>query len=360
MDGVDAALVDVKDHRLLAAIKRPYSDQTHSFLHAVLAEQRCDLAAYSQLNLLLGREFALAVDDLRASTSIDFNDVRAIGSHGQTIAHDASAKFPYTVQLACAHTIAEHSGLTVVADFRSRDMVLGGQGAPFAPLYHHALFAAGQEPVAVVNIGGIANISYFIDDKAYGYDLGPGNCLLDAWIFKHRNQAFDASGAWAASGIVNERLLQRLLQDPYFFLNPPKSIGKEYFSLAWLEKCLGDDVLAEDVQATLLTLTAKSIAEGVFVCPTRPSSLILCGGGVHNKHLKDVLASYLPGMSILSSAELGVDPDYLEAMMFAWLAEKALRGEPLDLRQMTGAKRTAILGVVYAAGSGKRSVHDKK
>jgi anhydro-N-acetylmuramic acid kinase len=232
-------------------------------------------------------------------------------------------------------------------------MVLGGQGAPFAPLYHHALFAAGEEPVAVVNIGGIANISYFIEDKAFGYDLGPGNCLLDAWIFKQRSQSFDASGAWAASGTVNEPLLRRLLQDPYFSLNPPKSIGKEYFSLAWLDKYLWEDVLAEDVQASLVALTAKSIADGILVCPTRPSSLILCGGGVHNQHLKQVLASYLPGVSIVSSAEQGVDPDYLEAMMFAWLADKALRGEPLDLRQITGAKKTAVLGVIYAAGIGE-------
>lgn len=348
MDGVDAALVDVDSHRCIAGITRPYRDEAKQFLEKVMSSDKIGLATLSQLNTVLGREFAAAVLALLETANYSAKDVVAIGSHGQTICHDATALIPYTVQLACPHTIAELTGIPVVADFRTRDLVIGGQGAPFAPLYHQVIFAQQQWPMAVVNIGGIANVT-FLDkaDVIRGYDTGPGNCLMDTWIQTHRHQSYDANGAWASSGRVIERLLQDCLSDSYFQQKPPKSLGKEYFSHVWLTSKLQKGDAPEDVQATLLALTAVTICDAIYQQTVQPLSVILCGGGVHNQALFQAIQQQMMTCPVLSSAQLGIDPDYIEAMLFAWFAQKTMQGEALGLMSLTGARKPVILGAIY-------------
>lgn len=356
MDGIDAALVDVDTNKLIAGITRPYSENAKNFLHEVLADERAGPAALSQLNTILGREFGLAAQQLLQTANVASEQVVAIGSHGQTICHDATADIPYTVQVGCPHMIAELTGITVVADFRTRDVVIGGQGAPFAPIYHKTVFAKENMPLAVVNIGGIANVSYLTQDKeVQGHDVGPGNCLLDRWIQQHLGLAYDAGGEWAATGHIIESLLASLLADPYFKLAAPKSLGKEYFSSHWLEKHMQAQFSPNDVQATLLAFTVSTIADAIRQSPLQPKRIAICGGGVHNTKLLHALAKQLPDLQVESTSALGVDPDFMEAMMFAWLADQALKQNLLDLTGITGAKRLAILGAIYAAGIDKRN-----
>ena len=348
MDGIDAAMVNLPSNQLIAGLTRPYSDAARERLNHVLTGKPLRLSTLNQLNTVLGQEFALAVLELLKKASIKASDVMAIGSHGQTICHDATAEIPYTVQLGCPHTIAEMTGIRVVADFRTRDLVVGGQGAPFAPLYHQVLFAHQSKPIAVVNIGGIANVTFLDSSNSLsGYDIGPGNCLMDAWAQQNINKRYDADGHWAASGKVIQPLLSKLLSDSFFQVAPPKSIGKEYFSDKWLFSNAGAQYAPVDVQATLLELTATTIYNAIHQKDTQPSTVIICGGGVHNKALLEALQSHFGACPVLSSHPFGVDPDFLEAMMFAWLAEKTLHEIPIDLTGLTGAKKPIILGAVY-------------
>lgn len=354
MDGIDAALIDLESNHFIGGITRPYSGNAQHFLEHVLASNSNTLKDFSQLNTILGREFAHAALELMENTKTPSQQIKAIGSHGQTLCHDATADIPYTVQLGCPHTIAEMTGVTVVADFRTRDLIVGGQGAPFAPIYHQALFKEHKFPLAVVNVGGIANLSYLSDQTTVnGYDIGPGNCLMDSWIKKHQSINYDNNGEWAASGSANESLLISLLQDPYFKKIKPKSIGKEYFSLDWLQQYLKSDYHSADVQATLLQLTAQSIAHAINDEPEIPSELLICGGGAHNKALLHCLTKLLPKVSVQSTAAYNINPDFIEALMFAWLAEKTLKNTALDMSQITGARRLAILGTIYPAGIDK-------
>ena len=351
MDGIDAALVDVDSNKLIKGITEPYSENLKHKLNELLLTKLISPAALSQLNTLIGREFGHAVNKLLAKVDIKDTSIIAIGSHGQTICHDATSEVPYTLQLGCPHTIAELTGIKVVADFRTRDLVIGGQGAPFAPIYHQALFGLTHSPIAVVNIGGISNITY-IDNEGSpsGYDVGPGNCLLDYWIMKHKGVSYDCNGDWAASGNIIKPLLQALLDDPYFSQSQPKSLGKEYFSHGWLDNFLHEDYAPKDVQATLLALTAITIADDIKKSDLTLKLVALCGGGAHNKALHNLLKNQLKNLNIITTSELNIDPDYLEAMMFAWLAEKTINLKPLDFRKITGAKSLAIYGAIYPAG----------
>lgn len=350
MDGVDAVLVDLSTNQCIYGLTRPYSIEAKRFLDDVLNSTTIGLATLSQLNTLLGREFAVSVLLLLEKANCRAQDVVAIGSHGQTICHDATADIPYTVQVACPHTIAQLTGIRVVADFRTRDLVVGGQGAPFAPLYHQELFAKRKAPMAVVNIGGISNVT-FLDESniTRGYDIGPGNCLMDAWINQTLKQPYDNNGAWGASGDVIQLLLSELLDDPFFKLPSPKSIGKEYFSLSWLLPKLQVNYRPVDVQATLCELTATTISSAIKDHSDRPSSVVICGGGVHNGALLNALQRHFDQSSVVSSALFGVNPDFIEAMLFAWLAEKAIHEIPLDLMSLTGATQPVILGAIYPA-----------
>ena len=347
MDGIDAALVDVHTNTLIAGVTCGYEDKVRHLLQEMMSNQLTSPAALSKLNTLLGREFARAALSVLAKAQISPHQVSAIGSHGQTICHDALADIPYTLQLGCAHTIAEETGIDVVADFRTRDVVLGGQGAPFAPIYHQSLFSDCGLPLAVVNIGGVANITYLLQDGGVlGHDIGPGNCLMDAWAEQHIHKPYDANGTWASTGQVSASLLASLREDPYFKLPPPKSIGKEYFSLLWLSPHLRGAFSPEDIQATLVALTAVSIAEEINL-RTGVQRVLICGGGVHNGALLTALREALPDVQVDSTIRFGIDPDFIEAMMFAWLAEQALCGKAIDLTSITGAKKPTILGISY-------------
>ena len=348
MDGIDAALVDVETHTLVAGIVRPYSEIAQQRLHDVSYQGALSPAAFGQLNTILGREFAAAVSQLLDTSGVVPERILAIGSHGQTIAHDASGDIPYTLQLGCAHTIAEQTGIRVVSDFRSRDVVVGGQGAPLAPLYHQALFGKEHRPLALVNVGGIANVTYLSSDNlVYGHDIGPGNALMDAWILKELGQPYDKDGAFAATGQVITPLLKALLSDPMVVRFYPKSLGREYFSHQWLASYLLPTYQPHDVQATLLALTVACIVQEVTAAPFALSRLALCGGGAHNNTLLCALRAALPNWSVMSTTALGVNPDFIEAMMFAWLAEKAMSATPLDFSAITGAKKPVVLGVIY-------------
>lgn len=352
MDGIDAAVVDIKTNQLIDGLTIAYSQPAKLFLDEVLRAKGVSLGLLGQLNRILGIEFANAVNQLLKQSNLKSSDIVAIGSHGQTLCHDAADDIPYTLQLGCGHTIAELTQIPVVADFRTRDIVLGGQGAPFAPLYHEALFSQLNCPLAVVNIGGIANLSVITPGKATeGFDTGPGNCLMDAWIYAKLGKAYDAGGSWAASGQVIERLLESLQEDVYFKKAAPKSIGKEYFSLAWLNyhiNTLSDKRLnPEDIQATLLLLTALSVSTAILALPSSPKRVLICGGGVHNLFLLSKIRQMLPGLIVTSTQTQGVDPDYLEAMMFAWLADKAMNKISLNTPSITGARGPGLLGVIY-------------
>lgn len=350
MDGIDAALIDTTNHCLIAGITRPYGDQARQWLNDAMAGAPLKLGVLNQLNTLLGREFASAVKELLEHANISNDKIIAIGSHGQTLGHDVTTDLPYTIQLGCAHTISELTGITVVADFRTRDLIVGGQGAPFAPIYHQALFGNLENDIAVVNIGGIANITYLaMNGSVSGHDVGPGNCLMDAWITRHLNQPFDRDGEWASTGHVLMPLLDILYADSYFHRMPPKSIGKEYFSLAWLKSSLNSNYAPNDVQATLAALTVRCISDALKQSNFNPKQLFVCGGGVHNKVLLTMLSHELPTIRVTSTQVMGADPDYIEAMMFAWLAEKTINSCPIDLTQITGAKKATMLGAIYPA-----------
>jgi anhydro-N-acetylmuramic acid kinase len=349
MDGIDVALVDLPSNKLVSGIIKKYSAEVQQKIQQVSEGKDFSLAEICQLNTLIGREFAGAVFQLLEEAKIPAEQIQAIGSHGQTVCHDAYATIPYTLQLGCGHTIATLTNITVVADFRTRDLVNGGQGAPFAPIYHQQLFAKPDQQVAVVNIGGIANITVLDPNaKILGWDLGPGNCLMDAWIKKQLGKSYDEAGEWAKKGKVIEPLLRDLLSDPFVCLEPPKSIGKEYYSLAWLANYLIPDYQAVDVQATLLAFTAHCIANSILSLQlSTMKQLYLCGGGSHNRHLITTLSHLLPEVTVLSTESIDINPDYLEAMMFAWLASQTINQKPIALSSITGSKSPQILGAIY-------------
>lgn len=347
MDGIDAALVDVQTNQLIGGLAYPYSVSTKMRLEDISQKQVMSIRQFFQLNHEVGVEFAKAAQELLSQEQINCADVQAIGSHGQTIAHDAMSNPSYTAQIGCAHTIAARLRLPVVSDFRTRDIINGGQGAPFAPLYHQVLFGKKSIPIAVVNVGGITNVSFITPEKSIiGYDVGPGNVLMDLWARSCLQQPFDKNGEWAATGRVLTNLFSRLKNDNYFRLPPPKSLGKEYYSESWLMRHLNDEA-PEDIQATLLELTAWSIYDAIIKQQVVAKQLLVCGGGAHNKALLAKLVEYLPSINVMSMEQIGIDPDYVEAMMFAWLADKRIKEQPVDLCRITGASKPEILGAIY-------------
>jgi anhydro-N-acetylmuramic acid kinase len=348
MDGIDAALIHSEKNQLLAGITIPYSSTLQKQLLDFDASKKHTPQSLLTLNHHLGHAFSKAVLALLKQTNYQANDITAIGSHGQTLYHNPDAKIPTTLQLGCPHTIATHTGITVVADFRTRDLVLGGQGAPLAPFYHYELFKNQDLPLAVVNIGGISNLSILNPSASpMGYDTGPGNVLMDTWIRKNQNLPYDKNGAWAARGAVIPALLNHLLSDAYFKKPAPKSIDKAYYAYAWLEKHIKPNHKPEDIQATLLHLTAHSIADAINAQASNTKQVLLCGGGSNNQCLIQALINYLPQHQIHTTNKLNINPDYLEAMMFAWLAEQTMQKKALDFTKITGASKPTILGAIY-------------
>ncbi|MGU9858362.1 anhydro-N-acetylmuramic acid kinase [Pseudomonas sp. LF245] len=277
-------------------------------------------------------------------------DIRAIGSHGQTIRHEPARGF--TVQIGNPALLTELTGITVVSDFRSRDVAAGGQGAPLVPAFHEALFGERTGNRAVLNVGGFSNLSLIETGKPVaGFDCGPGNVLLDAWIHEQRGEHFDRDGQWAASGTIAPQLLSALLSDPFFLTKGPKSTGREVFNLGWLQQHLGRlPVFAhQDVQATLLELTALTIVESLQNAQPQTETLLVCGGGAHNSTLMNRLATLLPSTQVSSTATHGVDPDWVEAMAFAWLAHCCLEGIAANRPSVTGARGLRVLGAIYPA-----------
>ncbi|WP_367605566.1 anhydro-N-acetylmuramic acid kinase [Legionella sp. W05-934-2] len=346
MDGMDAVIID-EHNRLINGHTFNYKEKTYQLLSRVVQNRHADLADIGTLHRTIAIEFAESYNQLLSMSQIQASDVAAIGFHGQTISHRTLEKPFYTYQLGCASTLAAETSTTVVADFRSMDIALGGQGAPLAPLYHDYCFGRLQDRVAIVNIGGIANLSMFIDEQLVaGYDIGPGNCLMNSWIKAIQNVEFDKDGAWAACGHVNQGLLKKLLKDHYFHLSGPKSVDREYFSLAWLKNQLKPGIPSEDVQATLLELTAMTIANQVQLF-SPVNQLILCGGGVHNTQLNQRISYLLPNTTVSPSSQFGINENYLEAMMMAWLAKERLNQRAFNLASITGNPYPTMLGHVF-------------
>ena len=339
---------------MLATHTEPYPGALHEQLIAALELQDPRKENLEALDNAVGRSFARATRRLLAETGIEPAGIKAIGSHGQTIRHEPNAAKPYSLQIGNPEIIAAETGIDVVADFRSADIRAGGQGAPLVPAFHKAIFSAATENRVVVNIGGIANITVLPADPAIavtGFDTGPGNTLMDAWARQHLDTAMDAGGQWAAGGTCDEQLLEMLLGDAYFSLAPPKSTGREYFNLDWLSGFSAvNNIAAEDVQATLCSLTARTIIEAIDNYAPNTRRLLVCGGGIHNDCLMQQLTTGLPGSAVESTAQYGLDPDWVEAVAFAWLAKQKLEARPGNLPEVTGAIRPVILGtLVHAA-----------
>jgi len=355
-DGIDAALVTIADQDLqvVQASTTPYPPSLRQRLLDLAHSQyaRDPLDELGELDQLVGASFAAAARQLLQTAGLAAHEVRAIGSHGQTVRHRPSAAQPFTLQLGNPAVIAAQTGIPVIADFRRRDMAEGGQGAPLAPALHAALFHSDQEFRAVLNLGGIANLTLLpAQGEVTGFDTGPASCLLDAWAQRHLSADYDQNGAWAAGGRTIPLLLTELLADPYFRQPPPKSTGREQFNLAWLEQHLLDHTLPapRDLQATLAELTAATVADALKTHAANCTRLLVCGGGVHNKDLLARLSWHLPDTRIESTAAHGLNPDFVEAAAFAWLARQHLKGLPGNLPSVTGANRAAILGSHYPA-----------
>jgi anhydro-N-acetylmuramic acid kinase len=348
LDGVDAAVVDFSGTapRLLASSHRPFDPALRAELLALNAAGSSELERAALCANALARLYAAAVAETLALASLPASRLRAIGCHGQTVRHRPDAG--YTIQLGNGALLAELSGARVVTDFRSRDVAAGGQGAPLVPAFHAAVFRSTSEDRAVLNLGGIANLTWLpIGAGPIGFDCGPGNCLMDRWAELHLGTPLDRDGAWAAGAQADASLLQRFLEDPYFAALPPKSTGRDLFNEAWLRARLPVNAEPQVVQATLLELTARSTADALRRHCAGARRVIVCGGGAHNRALMARLGALLVPIVVESSARHGIDPLLVEAVAFAWLARQALEGRPASLPAVTGARGARVLGAIY-------------
>jgi anhydro-N-acetylmuramic acid kinase len=355
MDGVDAALVDLTEAGKASLIATHTEAIPAPLLEAVtaLSQNRGTPDDLGHCDHALGELFARTANALIRKKP-KTGQVRAIGSHGQTIRHVPDGTNPFTLQLADPNIIAERTGITTVADLRRRDMAAGGQGAPLVPAFHHDVFGSQTEDRVLVNIGGIANISWLpagSEAAGGGFDTGPGNGLMDSWTLRHLGEPYDRNGEWAASGQLNPQLLTQLLDEPYFARPVPKSTGKELFNSNWLEARLGHfpGVAPADVQRTLLELTALTILR--HLPEKRPLALYICGGGARNIALMDRLRRLCEpeNVSVSTTSELGIDPQWVEAAAFAWLAKQTMEGLAGNVPTVTGATGPRILGGIYPA-----------
>ncbi|ROM73790.1 anhydro-N-acetylmuramic acid kinase [Pseudomonas brassicacearum] len=351
LDGLDIALIELTPAITLIAthyIPMPASLRTELLGLCSSGPDEIARSAIAQQNWV--ELAAQGIHTLLNEQKLKPEDITAIGSHGQTIRHEPARGF--TVQIGNPALLSELTGITIVSDFRSRDVAAGGQGAPLVPAFHEALFEERVGNRAVLNVGGFSNLSLIEPARPVaGFDCGPGNVLLDAWIHQQRGEHFDRDGQWAASGTVEPALLKELLSDPFFVTKGPKSTGREVFNLSWLTQHLSrlPTFPAENVQATLLELTALTIVESLQNAQAQTQELLVCGGGAHNQTLMKRLAELLPDANVSSTAAYGVDPDWVEAMAFAWLAHCCLAGIPANRPSVTGARGLRILGAIYPA-----------
>lgn len=353
MDGIDAALVAIDDQScaIKATVSPAYPDLLRQRLQRLVEPpHKTDLAHIGGLHTAVAHAFAAAVNDLLTLSGLRAADIVALGSHGQTVFHRPGTDEPFSMQLGDPGTLAVLTGITVVADFRNADLALGGQGAPLVPAFHRWVFGSPGTDRAVVNIGGIANVTLLhADGTTTGFDTGPGNGLLDLWCNQHRSRPFDESGQWAASGSADSGLLKQMRADPYFRSSPPKSTGREYFNVNWLRAQLErypSSPCAENIQATLSELTALEIAAAIKANP-KCTDIAVCGGGAYNLDLMQRLRNSLPGCTVDTTARLGIDPSWVESAAFAWLAQQRLLGKPTNVPAVTGASRPVCLGGIF-------------
>ena len=351
LDAVDAVLVDIRPQgppvHLIGSHSEPLPEDLRRDLQALMRPGEDELNRAGHLHRRLGECYAKVVAALRARH--EGPDPAVIGSHGQTVRHRPDGEDAFTLQLGCGATLAQRSRLPVVADFRSADIAQGGQGAPFAPFLHAAVLASPDECRAVLNLGGIANLTHLPPGGTpTGFDSGPANALIDLWYQRHHDGPFDSGGDWAATGSPDPALLEALLDDPYFTRPPPKSTGRDYFDDAWLDRKLASfsGLSAADIQATLSALTAESVARALHAMKPAVNALYLCGGGVHNAFLCAQLRERT-GLPCPDTGTLGFPPQAIEAMTFAWLASETLAGRPTTLPSVTGARHTSVAGAIY-------------
>ena len=356
LDGVDAVLADFSGPRcqVLQHHAAGFEPGLRAELLALNTNGANELHRAALAANALAHSYAQAVQALLQASGIPASAVRAIGAHGQTVRHQPGAfdGTGYTLQLNNPALLAERTGISVVADLRSRDVAAGGQGAPLVPAFHQFQFGQAGQDALVLNIGGIANLSVLrADGSVLGFDCGPGNALMDHWCQQHRGEPFDRNGAWAASGQVAPALLQRLQAEPYLHQSPPKSTGRDLFNPPWLEQHLRQclPLPAADVQATLLELTANACAESAIRYKNNSKLLAVCGGGAFNGRLMERLQALLPGLRVEPTDTLGLPAQQVEAAAFAWLARQCLRGLPGNLPSATGAQGARVLGAIYPA-----------
>jgi anhydro-N-acetylmuramic acid kinase len=358
LDGVDGVLLEVSGPSLavLAHVSVPMPASLSGEMLALNSAGPNELHRAALAANALVRIYAQVISELLEKTGLDKSAVTAIGAHGQTVRHQPHVfdGTGYTLQLNNPALLAELTGIDVVADFRSRDVAAGGQGAPLVPAFHQSVFGVTGKTVAALNIGGISNLTVIgpeLEDDVLGFDCGPGNVLMNAWCQRHLGAPFDAEGNWAATGSVHAGLLEALLQEPYFMQLAPKSTGRDLFNIDWLDRRLEGFRLVSsvDVQATLTELTAVTCANDVRLYAANSERLIVCGGGAFNAHLIDRLQAHLPLVSVRSSDVSGLPPQQVEAAAFAWLAHKAVHRKSASLKSVTGARGARILGAVYPA-----------
>jgi anhydro-N-acetylmuramic acid kinase len=352
LDGVDAALVRFDDDQVINVLHTHFLPYTSTLRKEILALQHPsenELEVTALIANQLAKLYAQAANELLNLADISASNVSAIGCHGQTIRHRPDLGF--TMQIGNAALLAELTNICVVSDFRSRDIAAAGQGAPLVPAFHKAMFASDKYNRAIVNIGGIANITYLSNTgSVFGFDSGPGNMLLDAWIKQHLNLEYDANGDWARSGKLLPELLDKMLSEDYFSLAPPKSTGRDLFNQQWLSRHLGSkNFAANDVARTLLALTAHSIVQSLIKHCSDIDQIFLCGGGAKNSLLAEQLALLLHDTKISNTDELGIGVDWAEAIAFAWLAKECVHQRAVDLTAVTGAKGARIMGAIYQA-----------
>lgn len=356
-DGIDVVLVNFSDKppSLVASYYVAYPQALRTKILNLCRPGENEIERLGELDAILGKAFGLAVNALLEEQAIPSSSIQAIGSHGQTIRHQPHQAKRFTLQIGDPNIIAAETGITTVADFRRKDMALGGEGAPLVPAFHQEVFASEKSDRAVVNIGGIANVTILPQKKQnslVGFDTGPGNVLMDAWIYQQLQKPHDVSGEWAATGTVQANLLQKFLADPFFAAPAPKSTGREYFNLDWINKILencDEQFRPEDVQATLAELTATSILDAIRKNLIK-GDILICGGGTQNTYLMSRLQTLASShFNVRSTDEFGIHPDWVEAIAFAWLARQTINKLPGNVPSVTGAKRASVLGGVYLA-----------
>lgn len=350
LDGIDAVIARFDDGKpsLLHHHYQPLPPALRDELLALNAPGHDELHRAAVCANRLAHAYADAIGALLAQSGLAARDIAAAGCHGQTVRHRPDAG--YTAQLVNAALLAELTGITVICDFRSRDIAAGGQGAPLVPAFHGHAFGSPAEHRAIVNIGGIANITHLPSGQvARGFDCGPGNALMDEWISAHCGVPYDKDGAWAASGKVLLELLHQLFSEKFFHAPPPKSTGRDLFNANWVRRALSGTENAADVQATLLALTVEGIATGMENFCAQTQALYVCGGGAQNRALMSHLARRLPQLRVARTDDIGVDADRVEALAFAWLARQMMRREPGNVPAVTGARGPRLLGAIYPA-----------